>query len=145
MKIMDVIRPNQSYAPEIAVRQVSAEASGSAELWKVAWLVKNRAPQPLRILELQLPHGQFKAEPSVFEPPVDLNPGGEKEFHTVVRCSEPAGLVTENAFLIFHVIWNAQPWRIFVRARVVAASDGMPRAEPESITTQSVGFSQREP
>jgi hypothetical protein len=141
---MNDVRFDRDVAPEISVRQVSAERSASVEFWNVAWRVNNRALQPLRILALQLPHGQFRAERSLFEPPIDMAPGGEKGFHTLVRCNEPPGLVTENAFLIFHVIWNAQPWRIFVRVRVVAGSAGIPQAEPVSITTQSVGFSQKD-
>jgi hypothetical protein len=134
----------EAFGPEIAVRQLSAEPAGGAGRWYIRWIVSNRALQPLRLAAVRLPHGQFKAERSVFEPAVELKPGGEHEFSTVVCCSEPPGPVTENAFLIFEVIWGARPWRIFARVRVVAGGDGLPDAATESITTQSVGFSQED-
>jgi hypothetical protein len=141
---MDPVRAEQNAGPEVAVRQMSAERSEPAGFWKIGWVVRNRALQPLRILGIRVPHGQFKADPSVFEPGIDLQAGSEKEFYTLVRCDGPPGLVTENAFLIFHVTWDAQPWRIFARVRVVAGADGMPEATTESITTQAVGFSQED-
>jgi hypothetical protein len=88
-----------------------------------------------------MPHGQFKSEEIRFEPPLDLAPGANEQFQTSVRCHEPSGLVTENAFVIFHVIWLAQRWRIFARVSVVVDADGTPAATTESITTQKVGFS----
>ena len=72
---------------------------------------------------------------------MDLNGGEEVQFRTLVRCDEPSGLVTENAFVIFYVIWRGEPCRIFVRLRVVVNSDGQPETATELTTTQKVGFS----
>jgi hypothetical protein len=73
-----------------------------------------------------------------FDPGIDLEPEEEREFQTWVRCDEPPGDVTENAFAIFYVTWLNQPWRIFVRMKVSVGPDGTPRAVTESVTTQTV-------
>jgi hypothetical protein len=52
------------------------------------------------------------------------------------------GLVTENAFVIFSVNWLGEPWRVFVRLRVMMTSDGRPETATELITAQKVGFSE---
>ena len=127
--------------PEIAVKQVAAERDGIKEGWSIAWLVRNLGQSPLRILSVRLPHGQFKSEERHFEPAMDLNGGEELQFRTFVRFDKPAGAVTENAFVILYVTWLGEPWRIFVRLRVVVQSDGKLEAAAESITTHKVGFS----
>ena len=66
---------------------------------------------------------------------------GAQQFHNLVQCHEPAGLVTENAFVIFHCQWRGEAWRIFVRIRVTVTADGAPETATELITTQKVGFS----
>ena len=127
--------------PQIAVKQVIAERDGITEPWNITWLVRNLGRYPMRILSVRLPHGQFKSEERRFEPAMDLNGGEEVQFRTFVRCDEPSGLVTENAFVIFYVIWRGEPCRIFVRLRVVVNSDGQPETATELTTTQKVGFS----
>ncbi len=109
--------------------------------WVIAWKVKNIAAGGIRILAVRLPHGQFKSAELKFEPAVDLAPGEEREFAILVRCDEASGLVTENAFVIFYAVWFNQPWRIFVRIRVVVDSNRVPGAAVELITTQHAGFS----
>ena len=128
-------------APEIELRQLSSEWNGVRECWSIAWRIKNNAAHSLRIDSVRLPHGQFKAEEQRFEPTLALSPGADLRFQTAVRCDEPAGLVTENAFLIFQVMWLGEPWRIFVRVRVAVGSNREPHAEVELITTQKAGFS----
>ena len=127
--------------PQIAVKQVIAERDGITEPWNITWLVRNLGRYPMRILSVRLPHGQFKSEERRFEPAMDLNGGEEVQFRTFVRCDEPSGLVTENAFVIFYLTWRGEPCRIFVRLRVVVNSDGQPETATELITTQKVGFS----
>jgi hypothetical protein len=127
--------------PEIALRQVSAEWRGATELWNIGWLIENRGRDSVEVLAARLPHGQFKSAELGFEPALILAPGESKEFHVSVRCNEPVGLVTENAFLIFNINWSGEPWRIFVRIRVTMNADGRPETETEAITTQRVGFS----
>jgi hypothetical protein len=127
--------------PEIALTQGSAKWDGARGLWYIGWLVENRSRESLEVLATRVPHGQFKSEDRRFEPALILAPGESEEFHVSVRCNEPVGLVTENAFVIFNVNWSDVPWRIFVRIRVTMNADGRPETETQSITTQRVGFS----
>lgn len=127
--------------PKITLRQVAVTRNGGMESWSVGWEVKNQGTKPLRILAARLPHGQFKSEEIRFEPPLDLSPNARELLHSSVHCNAPIGLVTENAFVIFQVIWSAESWRIFARIRVEVDGDGIPKAATESITTQKVGFS----
>src|SRR5262249_44605869 len=98
---------------------------------------------PLRVQSLRLPHDQFESENKTFEPAVDVNGGEDLEIQMPVRCDELAGYVIDNAFAIFDVIWLREPWRIFVRLRVVVNSDGKPQTDTQVITVQKVGFSSR--
>jgi hypothetical protein len=128
--------------PQIELSQTAAERNG--DLWNIAWCVKNPGPQPVRIATARLPHGQFKSEGSRFDPIINLPAIGEACFEIPVRCHEGPGLVTENAFVIFEVIWVGEPWRIFVRLRVVVDREGKPQTKTELITAQRVGFSRSE-
>jgi len=127
--------------PHIVLTQVSAERDGATEYWKIRWMIENQGTDSLEVLSVRLPHGQFKSDEYRFEPALALAPGKKTEFTVSVRFNEPAGLVTENAFVIFHALWLDEPWRIFVRIRVVVTDEGRPQTETESITTQKVGFS----
>ena len=138
---MDYVEAGAELAPEIELRQLSSEWNGVMECWSVGWRIKNNAAHPLRIDSVRLPHGQFKADERCFEPALVLSSGQDARFQTAVRCDEPAGLVTENAFLIFNVVQLGGPWRIFVRVRVDVGSNREPHAEVELITTQKAGFS----
>jgi len=133
--------PAADVEPQIALSQVSAARAELAEYWHVGWKVENRGEHPIKILAARLPHGQFKSEEVIFGPSMELSPGKSEGFQVSVRCHEPAGLVTENAFVIFQVTWLGEPWRVFVRVRVSASSEGQPSATTESVTTQKVGFS----
>jgi len=133
--------PDQERGPEIKLTQAAAQSAGAAGLWKIGWLIENRGRDSLEVLSARLPHGQFKSEEMQFEPALILAPGESEEFHVSVRCNEPLGLVTENAFVIFNVNWAHEPWRIFVRIRVTMNVDRRPETETEAITVQRVGFS----
>jgi hypothetical protein len=134
-------KPDQDHPPQIALAQISARRTEAAECWNVAWRVENLGAHALEIESARLPHGQFKSDEARFEPALVLPPGEKTEVAVSVRCNEPAGLVTENGFAIFHVIWLGAPWRIFARMRVSVTEDGRPETETESITTQKAGFS----
>ena len=127
--------------PAIMVKQGSVSRDTRSLRWVVEWKFVNRGGASLDIQSVQLPHGQFKTEEERFEPQIVLAPRAESRFSTDVRCDEPPGPVTENAFLIFRVIWLGAPWRIFVRIRVAVNASGEPQTEIESITTQKAGFS----
>lgn len=131
---------DQERGPEIALKQVAA-GNGATECWTIGWEVENRGTKPLKLLAARLPHGQFKSEELRFEPALELPPDGREKFEISVHCNEPSGLVTENAFVIFHAIWSGELWRIFSRIRVEVDSGGVPEVTTESITTQKVGFS----
>ncbi|HKY09680.1 MAG TPA: hypothetical protein VJQ55_15630 [Candidatus Binatia bacterium] len=127
--------------PRVALRQITAARIETTEYWRVQWEVENRGDQAIQILSARLPHGQFRSEKITFGLPLDLLPRGRAQFEASVRCHEPAGLVTENAFIILQAIWAGERWRVFVRVRLVVDPDGKPDAVVESITTQKVGFS----
>jgi hypothetical protein len=132
---------DEEQEPEIALRQVAVTRNGMMEYWSVVWEVENRGTKVLKILAARLPHGQFKSEEVRFDPSLDLAPKASERFQTSVRCNEPSGLVTENAFVIFHVNWSGESWRIFARVRIEVDDIGVPQAVTESISTQKVGFS----
>ena len=128
-------------APQIALTQVSAKRNQALECWSIGWEIENQGADSLSILSARLPHGQFKSDELLFEPALALASGKKTKFTVPVRCNQPPGLVTENAFVIFQMNWRGEPSRIFVRIRVVVTDDGRPQAETESISTQKVGFS----
>lgn len=128
-------------APQIALQQVTTKRDRVTGFWRIRWTITNDGKGTLTVVAVHLPHGQFKSDEHRFAPALTLAPGQSEEFETFVRCDEPAGLVTENGFVIFSVIWSGKKWRIFVRIRVVVDSDGKPETAIELITTQIVGFS----
>ena len=130
--------------PDIELRQLSVERAAAPGCWNARWLIQNRGARRLQILRVRLPHGQFKSDEQQFEPAIDLEQGQEAEFQTRVKCAEPPGPVTENAFVIFYVNLVSEPWRIFVRIRVAVSSEGTPEAATESITMQKVGFAEED-
>jgi hypothetical protein len=120
--------------------QVSVEPEEGRGNWTILWRVANMNSQPLELRTVRLPHGQFNSAERCFEPAIVLAAKQDAQFQVFVHCDEPAGLVTENAFLIFQVVRIDERWRIFVRVRVTANSAGTPAATTEWITTQRVGF-----
>jgi hypothetical protein len=128
-------------SPEIALRQVTTERDGVRACWSIAWVVENKSANMLQIVAVRLPHGQFKSDEHRFEPALHLAAGASSQFQLCVSCSEPAGLVTENGFVIFTVRWSGEEWRIFVRIRVAVNSEGKPETATELITSQKIGFS----
>jgi len=136
------VEPEAPVEPQIVLTQISAERRGVIERWSIDWLVENESANALHILAVRLPHGQFKSDERRFEPAIELSAGERRQFQTFVRCDEPAGLVTENGFVIFSINWLGEPWRVFVRLRVVMTSDGRPETATELITAQKVGFSE---
>lgn len=128
--------------PAISLRQVGARRENEINRWRIGWTVQSNGEAPLEIASARLPHGQFKSDAQSFVPALTLAGGTAAQFQTLVRCDEPPGPVTENAFVIFEAVWHGAPWRIFVRVRVEVLQDGEPSATVQSITTQEVGFSQ---
>jgi hypothetical protein len=135
------VKPVQSATPQITLTQVSVEPEEGKGNWQILWRIANLNSQPMELRAVRLPHGQFKSAERHFEPAIGLAEKQDAQFQVFVHCDEPAGLVTENAFLIFQVVRLGEPWRIFVRVRVTMNSAGTPATKTESITTQRVGFS----
>ena len=129
--------------PIISVKQVFISASGTTDVWAAEWTIANKGARAIAILSARLPHGQFKSAEQRFDPPLEISEGGQVAFRALVHCDEPPGLVTENAFIIFQALWCKEPWRIFVRIRVVVKEGGEPQTAVELITTQKIGFSAR--
>ena len=127
--------------PKIVLRQLSVARDGATKGWNIRWEVTNLGGDTLTILSARLPHGQFKSDEVRFTPVLELSGGSCEQFQSIVHCAEPAGLVTENAFVIFYCQWRGEAWRIFVRIRVTVKTDGGPETATELITTQKVGFS----
>ena len=127
--------------PDILLAQVSTAATSVRGEWRIGWRVTNNRVEKLVISSVRLPHGQFKSEEICFQPAIELPGGKNFSFGANVHCDEPAGLVTENAFVIFYVHWLGGPWRIYVRIRIMISSKGEPESATELITTQKVGFS----
>jgi hypothetical protein len=122
------------------LRQLGAEREDS-EVWRITWAVENKAGDVLEIASVRSPHGQFKSAELRFEPALRLAPQAAAQFQLDIRCKEAAGLVTENAFVIFTVNRSAESWRVFVRLRVVVDAEGRPQTATELVTAQRVGFS----
>ena len=127
--------------PSIALTQVALARDVAAESWNIRWQIDNLGGDPLTITAVQLPHGQFKSALRQFTPALESAAGASEWFESLVHCHEPAGLVTENAFVIFHCQWRGEAWRLFVRIRVDVDLTGAPHATTELITTQKAGFS----
>ncbi|HEV8719228.1 MAG TPA: hypothetical protein VGW77_01150 [Candidatus Binatia bacterium] len=128
-------------SPQMVLTQVSADRVGVLEGWSIGWRIENLGEHPIYVSAVRLPHGQFKSAERRFDPAIELAPGNKTELNILVKCDEPAGLVTENAFVILSVEWLGEQWRIFVRLRVMVTVDGRPETATELITTQRVGFS----
>jgi hypothetical protein len=127
--------------PAIELRQTAAEPGDAHGKWNIIFLVENQGKEALELLTARLPHGQFRSEEQRFDPPLSLAPGENILFSSRVRCHEPPGLVTENAFVLFLAVWRHTSWRIFARIRVTIDDAEKPQTAVESITTQRVGFS----
>ena len=132
---------SEESVPAIELRQGAVDQHGETQRWRIGWRITNRGAGSLVVVSVHLPHGQFKSDEHRFEPALALAPGERDQFQVAVRCAEPPGLVTENAFVIFSVIWSGEAWRIFVRVRVLVNAQGEPETATELITTQKVGFS----
>jgi len=127
--------------PKIVLRQLLVARDAATNGWNIRWEVENFGSDTVNILSARLPHGQFKSDEVRFTPPLELSGGGSEQFQSLVHCAEPAGPVTENAFVIFHCQSRGDAWRIFVRIRVTVKTDGEPETATELITNQKVGFS----
>ncbi|MBI2998519.1 MAG: hypothetical protein HYY46_08725 [Deltaproteobacteria bacterium] len=129
--------------PKLRVEQASADRSPTGGRWDVVWRVENLDEKPLRILGGRLPHSQFRCEEREFPRALELPPKGGAEVKFSVACDEAPGSTVENAFLILRVQWSEEPWRVFVRLRVLFDEQGRPESTTEAVTKHEIGFSVR--
>lgn len=132
-------RPEET-APEVVIEQLSREAASRADLWVVAWTVRNLSAHPLRLLRGRLPHSLFYCPERELSPPRALAPGESGALEFAVAWRESEGPVIENAFLILQAAWRRQKWWVFARLRVVGSERG-PHATTENVTIHPMGFS----
>ena len=139
---MQVAQTPGEIAPEIELRQAGADRTEARGMWNICLVLTNRGGDGIELVSARLPHGQFRADEHIFDAATRIAAGECFTFEARVRCLEPHGPVTENAFVILLVKWREARWRIFFRLRVVVDPAGTPRASTESVTTQKVGFSE---
>lgn len=127
--------------PKIAVGAIRRSKELHSGHWSFGWGIRNLTDEPMSLIAVRLPHGQFRNQQMEFHPPLEVRAGESAAIETSVQCSEPSGTVIENAFLILLSEWRGQRWRIFARLRVTINQRAEPEPVSELITTQRVGFS----
>ena len=135
---MAIFTPDGTLALDIG--GVASAGAGLPNAWWITWLLVNRGPDPLELLEAWLPHDQFCAGRSAFDPPTLLPPGEGAVFDDEVYCPGAPGETVENAFLILRTRSSGQDRRVFARLRIEHTADGRIRPVLESLTTTPVGF-----
>lgn len=125
--------------PQIQIQAVEA-LRGSTGRWLITWIVQNLTDQQIVLLEVWLPHGQFRAERQQLTRPRVLPAKGTAEFESAVEAPLPPSGVVENAFVVLRVQWERSDWRVFARFRVAFGEDARPRPVAELVTAQRIGF-----
>lgn len=136
------MRIQNNIVPQVNIEQVAQHPELAPSRWRVAWRIQNLGEQPLQLLTVRLPHSRFRSEERELAPALELFPEEDARLECSVACSELPGTVVENAFLIVRVLWREEPWRVFVRMRVVFDDQGGPQTVTEVVTVQRVGFSE---
>jgi len=127
--------------PKVAVEELRRNREVESGRWLFGWHIQNLTEQPINFLAARCPHGKFRSDERIFDPPLHATAGNNATIEMSVLCDEPAGTIVENAFLILLVEWLEASWRLFVRFRVTINQQGEPETATELITTQRVGFS----
>jgi hypothetical protein len=129
--------------PQVGIDHLTRKRAAQSGQWIVSWRLRNEAAEPLTIDAAWLPHGQFRGDRTELRPPLSLPPGQAAELDLPVHWDETAARI-ENAFLILTVHWRGEPWQILARLTIEVGSDAGPDAQPQNMTVQRVGFSQRQ-
>jgi hypothetical protein len=103
--------------------------------------MQNQGQEPIEVLSTWLPHDKFLSGQQTLNPPLRLLPQESTLLELQVACDELPGSVVDNAFIILRLRWREQPWRVFVRHRVVLDDTGAPQHVCRAVSVQSVGFS----
>ena len=107
----------------------------------VTWRITNDGDRPIRLLNAQHPHSQFRTPEMKVDQ--EIAPGAEIAVALPVMFIEAPGVIVENPFLILLFRENVD-WRLLARVRVTAGTRGEPIAgESVVITTQRVGVAQQ--
>jgi hypothetical protein len=104
----------------------------------VAWRVENVGTDPVALLAARLPHDHFYAKESEFAPELALAPGAGKMLNVEAACSDPAGAVIENAFLILRLRRGVERWLVFARLRIDVDEQGIPAPVVERVSAQRI-------
>ena len=135
---------NRQPRPENRQPRIEVEGKGCRPTprpfnWTCTWRIRNLEDSPAQILTTWLPHDRFISENQEHHPPLDLPVLGSIDLEAVVRCSETAGTVIENAFVILRVAFRGSEWRVFARQEVRVDNQGAPQATCQLVTCQPVG------
>jgi hypothetical protein len=132
----------QASAPRVSVEAPDASPAPVEGGWRFTWRITNDGDGDVTLESAWFPHGKFRGVEQPISPSQTLPPGSEATLERDVACVGEPGSEVENAFLIMHATWGGQPWRIFVRLRIIFDGDAVPRSGTELVTTQPVGFTQ---
>jgi hypothetical protein len=129
--------------PKVHIEQDGPAHAQRPDRWVISWNIQNLGAAPLRVLAARLPHGKFRSEEKLFEPPLDIPANENGRIEIKACCGEAPGAEVENAFVILRVNYVAAPWLILARLRIRIDDRGKPASTTELITVQPVGFSER--
>lgn len=104
----------------------------------VAWRIENVGTDPVALLAARLPHDHFHAKESEFSPELVLAPGAGKLLTLEASCSDPAGAVVENAFLILRLRRGLERWLLFARLRIDVDERGTLAPVVERVSAQRI-------
>lgn len=127
--------------PRVAVAPLGFRPTDQRGRWLGVWQLRNEGVELLTLLSAWQPHGRFRATERNLSDAPRLEPGESLELVLPVAFDEPPGTEIENAFVIFRVLDDQEPWRVLVRLTARAEPDGGLGARVETVTTQQVGFS----
>jgi hypothetical protein len=129
--------------PKVRIEQEKVRRAAEHR-WRVEWKIDNLGDAPLSILAVRLPHGKFRSDEKLSDPPLEVAAHQSGRFEVEARCAEAPGAEVENAFVILRITQNGAPWLILARLRIRIDDHGTPNGVTELITVQPVGFAERQ-
>ena len=125
--------------PLVRILATGSHATETSGQWTVSWRIDNLGDRPLEILSAWLPHDKFYSQRRLFNPGLQLPPGGTVDLDLPVACQEPPGARVENAFVILQLVQMGQTWRAFARHLITVDSAGAPQPHCQAISVHSMG------
>jgi hypothetical protein len=129
--------------PKVRIEQENVQRAAEHR-WRVEWKIDNLGEAALNILAARLPHGKFRSDEKLFDPPLEVATHQSSRFEVEARCAEAPGAEVENAFVILRVTQDGAPRLILARLRIRIDDQGTPNSVTELITVQPVGFAERQ-